>query len=43
MKEIFYTGFFTLSGTIAGGLLTYLGNRHIVKHEEAKKRNTQIV
>jgi len=37
MSEIFYTGFFTLTGTIAGGLLTYWGNRHIVKHEEAKK------
>lgn len=37
MKESIITGVFTLIGAIIGGLLTYFGNKRLVKFEEAKK------
>jgi len=37
MKESIITGVFTLIGALIGALLTYFGNKRLVKFEEAKK------
>ena len=37
MTDTLITGIFTLLGAAVGGLLTFLGNKHLVDHEDAKK------
>lgn len=42
MIDSILTGLFTLLGAVAGGLLTFYGNKKLVRYEEAKKEMLKL-